>query len=98
MKSEDEVVQHQPQVQYAPTGQPVAAATGGMNWMPLTVQAPVGCPPGLEYLTTLDQLIVKQQIELFEGASCRSEVACRSHQPNHITLNVILYIFVGFCI
>ena len=25
------------------------------------------CPPGLEYLTQIDQLIVKQQIELFEG-------------------------------
>lgn len=66
MKSEDIVVQ-QPQVQYAQPGQPVTVTAGGMNWMPLTVQAPVGCPPGLEYMTTLDQLIVKQQIEMFEG-------------------------------
>ena len=27
-----------------------------------------GCPPGLEYLTTLDQMLVKQQIEILEGA------------------------------
>ena len=27
----------------------------------------VGCPPGLEYLTQLDQLVVKQQVELLEG-------------------------------
>lgn len=25
-----------------------------------------GCPPGLEYLTTLDQMLVKQQVELME--------------------------------
>ena len=25
-----------------------------------------GCPPGLEYLTTIDQLLVKQEIELLE--------------------------------
>lgn len=26
-----------------------------------------GCPPGLEYLTQINQLKVKQQIELLEG-------------------------------
>jgi len=35
--------------------------------MPPVAQTPLGCPRGLEYLTQLDQLIVKQQIELFEG-------------------------------
>ena len=29
-------------------------------------QGPTGCPPGLEYLCQIDQLIVKQQIELLE--------------------------------
>ena len=26
-----------------------------------------GCPPGLEYLLHVDQLLVKQQVEIFEG-------------------------------
>ena len=30
-------------------------------------QAPVGCPPGLEYLMQIDQLIVKQKKELMES-------------------------------
>ncbi|CAJ0575923.1 unnamed protein product, partial [Mesorhabditis spiculigera] len=29
-------------------------------------QAPVGCPPGLEYLTILDRVVVEQKIEVFE--------------------------------
>jgi len=34
------------------------------------MQAPQGsenCPPGLEYLTQVDQLLIKQQVELLEG-------------------------------
>ena len=37
-----------------------------MNWMPAP-QAPMGCPPGLEYLAAIDQVLVQQQIELLEG-------------------------------
>ena len=39
---------------------------GQVIWMPAP-QAPLGCPPGLEYLTTIDQVLVQQQIELLEG-------------------------------
>ena len=28
---------------------------------------PPGCPPGLQYLTMLDQLLVKQKVELLEA-------------------------------
>ena len=27
----------------------------------------MGCPPGLEYLSAIDQVLVQQQIELLEG-------------------------------
>ena len=37
------------------------------NWMSQPQEVIPGCPPGLEYLTQIDQLLVNQQIELFEG-------------------------------
>ncbi|PIK58872.1 putative phospholipid scramblase 1 [Apostichopus japonicus] len=45
----------------------------GMTWMP-TPQL-TDCPPGLEYLANIDQLIVKQSVELFEavtGIDCKN--------------------------
>ena len=36
------------------------------SWMPAP-PAPLGCPPGLEYLTQLDQILVNQQVELTES-------------------------------
>ena len=42
------------------------AAPGQGQWMQAP-PAPVNCPPGLEYLTQIDQLLVKQQVELLEG-------------------------------
>eukprot|EP00794_Sanderia_malayensis_P002857 gene2857-3303_t len=44
--------------------QPGVPAPG--QWMPIP-QAPPGCPPGLEYLCQIDQLLVKQQVELLEA-------------------------------
>lgn len=43
-----------------------AGVPGQANWMPVP-QAPIGCPPGLEYLTAVDQLLIQQQVELLEG-------------------------------
>ena len=34
--------------------------------MPVPETIP-GCPPGLEYLTKIDQLLVHQLVEVFEG-------------------------------
>lgn len=42
------------------------AAPGQSQWMQAP-PAPTNCPPGLEYLTQIDQLLVKQQVELLEG-------------------------------
>ncbi len=36
------------------------------NWMPPPQEVVPGCPPGLEYLTQVDQLLVNQMIETFE--------------------------------
>ena len=41
-------------------------APGQVNWMPAP-QAPIGCPPGLEYLLAVDQILIHQQVELVEG-------------------------------
>ena len=30
---------------------------------------PLNCPPGLEYLTMIDQLIVKQKLEMLEAVA-----------------------------
>lgn len=41
---------------------------GQQAWAPPPgVQAPANCPPGLEYLLHVDQLLVKQQVELLEA-------------------------------
>lgn len=41
--------------------------TQPVQWMEMPQQAPTNCPPGLEYLTLVDQLLVKQKVELLEA-------------------------------
>lgn len=49
-----------------PPMQQQPGAGGGAQWMQAP-QAPTNCPPGLEYLTQVDQLLVHQQVELLEA-------------------------------
>jgi hypothetical protein len=44
----------------------IFSAPQGQMWM-AAPQAPANCPPGLEYLTQIDQLLIHQQVELLEG-------------------------------
>ena len=54
----------------------VAGGKQQVQWMAAPSETIPGCPPGLEYLTQVDQLLVHQQVELFEStfilASCRA--------------------------
>ncbi|KXJ24994.1 phospholipid scramblase 2 [Exaiptasia diaphana] len=48
-------------------GYPAAAPAQGQGmWMPAP-QPPPDCPPGLEYLTQINQLLIQQQVELLEA-------------------------------
>ena len=46
-------------------------------------QGPPGCPPGLEYLTQVDQLLVNQQIELLE---CKAQPVLYCESLSHYLL------------
>ncbi|XP_063409671.1 phospholipid scramblase 2-like isoform X2 [Mytilus trossulus] len=50
---------------YAPGFGPPPGMAPQQQWAARPDAIP-GCPPGLEYLTTLDQMLVKQQVELME--------------------------------
>lgn len=48
------------------------------QWAP-AVQGIPGCPQGLEYLTQIDQVMVKQQVDLIEGIFVTLQFALRKN-------------------
>ncbi|XP_050096738.1 phospholipid scramblase 2-like isoform X1 [Anopheles aquasalis] len=46
--------------------QPILGQQQNSGWMPVPQGIP-NCPPGLEYLTSIDQLLVHQKVELLEA-------------------------------
>ena len=46
---------------------PTPAPQQPVQWMSAPQETIPGCPPGLEYLTQIDQLLVHQQVELLES-------------------------------
>ena len=47
-----------------------------------------GCPPGLEYLLHVDQLLVKQQVEIFEGKSLDVHRSSLCQGQDEVILNI----------
>merc|ERR1711970_603271 len=39
--------------------------------------APAGCPPGLQYLSMVDQLVVKQKVEILEAFPLNRPLRCQ---------------------
>ena len=62
-------MEEQPQPQFAQNapGQPPIPPNAPGVYQPQAGGVPANCPPGLEYLTQVDQLLVQQQVELLEG-------------------------------
>ncbi|RTG89152.1 uncharacterized protein DC041_0001732 [Schistosoma bovis] len=46
--------------------------------------AVINCPPGLEYLTQIDQLLIKQVIDAIESECCQEELEVQSPAGNCI--------------
>ena len=65
-------IQQQPMVGGHPMGivpgqvQPMIGGAGGMQWMARPAPIP-GVPPGLEYLSSIDHLLVQQQVDMLEA-------------------------------
>lgn len=61
--------------------------------MPIPENITPGCPPGLEYLTQIDQLLVHQQIEIFESMLQTLEIKyCIYYIMWLNTSTVVLYV------
>ncbi|XP_047498466.1 uncharacterized protein LOC125045305 [Penaeus chinensis] len=92
-----------PQGGYGPPSGPQPGQPGA--WMPAP-HVP-NCPPGLEYLTQIDQIIVQQQVEILEGkvvlfhsVSCQNSnpVISRSVSRIHFASCFLSYIGIAYLV
>ncbi|OPL21234.1 hypothetical protein AM593_09544, partial [Mytilus galloprovincialis] len=65
--------QQQPYTNQPPALPPGLPQANQQQWMP-AVGASAGCPSGLEYLTQIDSVIIKQQVDLIEVFSQKLSV------------------------
>ena len=66
------------------------------SWMIMPTEVP-NCPPGLEYLTLIDQLLVHQKVELLEaftGFQTNNKYAIRNTLGQNVREDVCLTLFI----
>ena len=52
--------------------QPVQTTEQKIQWMQKPATSFIGCPPGLEYLAQVNQLLIHQQVEMLESRPVQS--------------------------
>ena len=59
--------------------------------MAAPAERPANCPPGLEYLTMIDQLLVKQKVEMLEaftGFETNNKYVVKNTMGQQVNCNV----------
>ena len=49
-----------------------------------------GLPPSVQYLASLDQVYIRQKVEMLEGISCLSVLVVFSHEKNIFKVSKVI--------